>query len=201
MNCADFDWKAYTLGELSAAERELARSHAQECASCGEELERLQLTMASLLAVPDEEIPKRIAFVSDKLFEPHWWQRIWNSGPQLGFVSAAMLSIAILVSAFTRPAPAPVPAPEPGRAQLAAEVERAMQREFDRRVADAVARAVADAEKRHREETRLMLTQLEKRLEFDRRAEILALEDSLTLLRKSLNRAYIANSRAGGTEE
>ena len=37
------------------------------------------------------------------------WAGFWGSGPRLGFASAALLSIAILVSALTRPAPAPVP--------------------------------------------------------------------------------------------
>ena len=32
---------------------------------------------------------QRIAFVSDKVFEPRWWQTIWRSGPAMGFASAA----------------------------------------------------------------------------------------------------------------
>jgi hypothetical protein len=50
-------------------------------------------------------MPHRIAFVSDKIFEPRGWAWLWNSAPRLGFVSAALLAAAILVHAFTRPAP------------------------------------------------------------------------------------------------
>jgi hypothetical protein len=59
----------------------------------------------------DEEIPQRIAFVSDKIFEPSPWRRwlaaFWNSGARLGFASAAMLSASLVLFAL-KPAPAPV---------------------------------------------------------------------------------------------
>ena len=51
-------------------------------------------------------MPYRIAFVSDKIFEPRGWAWLWNSAPRLGFVSAAMLAAAILVHGLVRPAPA-----------------------------------------------------------------------------------------------
>jgi hypothetical protein len=50
-------------------------------------------------------MPYRIAFVSDKIFEPKGWAWLWNSAPRLGFVSAAMLAAAILVHGLVRPAP------------------------------------------------------------------------------------------------
>ena len=55
-----------------------------------EELELLQATRTALQALPQEEAPRRIAFVSDKIFEPRWWQRIWQSGPAMGFASSRM---------------------------------------------------------------------------------------------------------------
>ena len=105
MNCSQHDLKGYLLGELVAAERLLAEDHLGECSDCREELERLRLTAAALSGLPEEEMPYRIAFVSDKIFEPKGWKWLWNSAPRLGFVSAAMLAAAILVHALARPAP------------------------------------------------------------------------------------------------
>jgi anti-sigma factor RsiW len=98
------------LRELAAAEHRSVESHLEECLACREELERLRLTRAALHSLPDEEIPYRIAFVSDKIFEPGGWAWLWNSAPRLGFVSAAILAAAILVHAFVRPAGAPTAA-------------------------------------------------------------------------------------------
>ena len=67
--------------------------HVRGCQSCREELDRLNLTRSALASLEDEEIPRRIAFVSDRVFEPRWWQTMWHSGPVMGFASAAVLAI------------------------------------------------------------------------------------------------------------
>ena len=87
--------KDYVLAELSREECAEVEQHARACESCRVELDALSVTRAALLSVADEEPPRRIAFVSDKVFEPKWYQRLWNSGPRLGFASAAMLTAAI----------------------------------------------------------------------------------------------------------
>src|SRR6266849_7765287 len=101
MNCSSVDLKAHALGE--AGENPAAAVHIETCESCHEELERLRVTHAALLTLKEEEIPQRIAFVSDKIFEPRWWQRIWHSVPAMGFASAAILAAAIFVHAYVRP--------------------------------------------------------------------------------------------------
>jgi anti-sigma factor RsiW len=100
MSCSQFDLKAYFLGEPGAAGRGALEEHLKACTACREELDRLRLTGAALVSVPDEEMPHRIAFVSDKIFEPRGWARFWNSAPRLGFASAAMLSAAIIIHGF-----------------------------------------------------------------------------------------------------
>lgn len=94
--------REYFFGELGEAEARAVTLHAKSCAGCREELERLRTTQATLLTLRDEEIPQRIAFVSDRVWEPsglrRWWLALWNSGPKLVFASAAMLSVAIAVS-------------------------------------------------------------------------------------------------------
>jgi hypothetical protein len=111
MSCSPFDLRDYLLQELAGPQqRRQVEAHVKTCAPCREELDRLRITEAALRSMVDEEIPQRIAFVSDKIFEPSPWRRwlaaFWNSGARLGFVSAAMLSASLVLFAL-RPAPAP----------------------------------------------------------------------------------------------
>jgi len=112
MSCSPFDLKDYILKELADPQQRQVEAHVKTCQPCQEELAQLSLTEAALLALRDEEIPQRIAFVSDPVFEPSPWRRalaaFWNSGARLGFASAAMLSAALVFFAVNRPAPAPV---------------------------------------------------------------------------------------------
>jgi len=111
MSCSPFDLRDYFLQELASPQQRQVEAHVKTCAPCREELDRLRITGAALRCMADEEIPQRIAFVSDKIFEPSPWRRwlaaFWNSGARLGFVSAAMLSASLVVFAL-KPAPAPV---------------------------------------------------------------------------------------------
>ena len=102
MTCSSVDLKAYMLGELPEKEKGAVAAHVRECATCGEEMERLSLTHLALVSLRDEEVPRRIAFVSDKVFEPRWWQRIWQSGPAMAFASAALVACAILAHGMMR---------------------------------------------------------------------------------------------------
>jgi len=103
MSCPSYDWKAYALGELSPHARRDAEAHAATCSSCREELATFRLTLDALSTLRDEEVPRRIAFVSDKVFEPRWWRTLFHPS----FAAALVIAAAILVHAFVRPAPAP----------------------------------------------------------------------------------------------
>src|SRR5262249_36864869 len=100
MSCSEFDWKAYLLEEIPRGDAASYREHAASCEDCAAELAGVQLTRDALLTLREEEVPRRIAFVSDKVFEPTWWQRLFASGPRTGFAAAAMLSAAIVVHGF-----------------------------------------------------------------------------------------------------
>jgi hypothetical protein len=99
MNCSSPetkpDWKAYALGESDNEGRRLAETHAAACEGCREELAALRLTLNSLSTLREEEVPRRIAFVSDKVFEPRWWQRFNPT-----FAAACVIAAAIVVHAF-----------------------------------------------------------------------------------------------------
>src|SRR3954467_1361628 len=96
MSCSSFDLKDYFLKELADPHRRQVEAHVKSCEPCREELDRLQLTESALFSLRDEEIPQRIAFVSDPIFEPSPWRRFltafWGSTARLGFVSAALFA-------------------------------------------------------------------------------------------------------------
>ena len=132
MSCSQYDWKAYALGEMTASERNVAEGHAATCAACREELAGLRLTLDAMSTLREEEVPRRIAFVSDKVFEPRWWQRLWSPT----FAAAMVIAAAILVHAFARPGTDP--------AAIEAQVN------------SAVTKAVAVIEARHEQEAALL---------------------------------------------
>lgn len=180
MNCSEFNPKDYLFGELRTDERAQVEQHVAACVSCREELNALNLTRAALASLADEEPPRRIAFVSDQVFEPRWWQKLWHSGPQLGFASAAMLSVALLVHSFvpravpTAPATAVAAESVPttsaaSDADLAARIEAAVAQAVARSQQEQAARvlAVVDArlklsEREHREDLLLVREYLER---------------------------------------
>jgi len=163
MSCSPFDLRDYFLQELADKDRRQVEAHVRGCQSCREELERLDMTQAALLSLREEEIPQRIAFVSDAVFEPSRWRRawtaLWNSGPRLGFVSAAMLSAALVVFALNRPA-APVATPAPVRT-VAAVAPQLTEAQIQERIDAAVARAVAASERKQAESTKLLQAELD----------------------------------------
>jgi anti-sigma factor RsiW len=184
MSCSPFDLRDYFFGELPEAERRQADLHVKGCASCREQLETLRATQAVLLTVRDEEIPQRIGFVSDRVYEPsailRWWGAFWGSAPRLGFASAALLSGAILFSATHRPAPAAVPAPVVDVAAIRAD--------FSRQVNEAVAKAVAESDARHER----LLAAAQKRFDSERKADIERVSQNFAVLQKYAMRDYRA---------
>jgi anti-sigma factor RsiW len=129
MSCSPFDLRDYYLQELTDPQQRQVESHVKDCPACREELQQLRLTEAALFSLRDEEIPQRIGFVSDPVFEPsrarRWWIAFWGSGARLGFAGAAMLSAALLFSTVTR---------TPGRAPI----DGLSSADIDRRIQQAV---------------------------------------------------------------
>ncbi len=179
--------KAYLVDELSATERHTVDLHLNGCQDCQAELESLRLTRTALLALPDEEAPRRIAFVSDKIFEPKGWGWLWNSGPRLAFASAALLAFAILVHAFVRPAAAP------GTVDTAA-IEARLEREVASRVQAVLDKNAAEQAR----QTAAVVSAVERRLEQQRQADFKAFEETFAVLQKRLNTYQVANARFGG---
>ena len=92
-----YDLRDYLFDELTTEQRSEVEAYLESSADARQELERLQITHKALLSLPDEEVPRRIAFVSDKVFEPsraaRFRQTLWAPAERFGFGAAAALLI------------------------------------------------------------------------------------------------------------
>jgi len=183
MSCSPFDLRDYLLDELAEKERRQVDQHVRSCGGCHEELERLRITHSTLLTLREEEVPQRIGFVSDKVFEPspvrRVWRAFWGSSAKLGFASAAMLSAALMFFTFFRQGPAVASIAPLDTSRIEAQVSV--------RVSAAVEKAVAESETRQAGKTAALLTAAEERFERQRLADMLNVEQKLDVLQKHYN--------------
>src|SRR5665213_2391954 len=182
------DWKSYALGELDARARQEAESHVAACADCQDELAGLRVTLDAMATLREEELPRRIAFVSDKVFEPRWYQKVFL---RPSFAAAMVIAVAILVHAFVRPMGVPVNATAQVdtraiEARVTAQVTERLQSEMAMAVSAAVTKAVADTQKHDDQRTALLLSATEQRY-----------SDAADFLNKQVTRMYALNTGAG----
>jgi anti-sigma factor RsiW len=193
VSCSPYDLRDYFFGELAHDEQRSVDVHVKTCTACREELDELRLTQSALLTVREEEPPRRIAFLSDKIFEPNWWQRLWSSGARLGFASAAMLSAAILMHAWVaRPV-------QPLTVQLATAAPAASA------PAAEVQKVIAASEARQKAEFEKALTEKQQQWELEHKASLLRVEEYVEMMQKRINvmlltSAQNAPTRAGDAQ-
>lgn len=186
MDHSQIDLNAYALGEGTPAERAAAAAHLAQSSEAALDFERLQLTLTALQGLRDEEVPRRIAFVSDPVFEPSLWQRFWSSGPRLAFGGAAMLACAITAHGFLmRPVAQPVPPPV---------VAQISQADLDAAVQKAVQAVEARTENRVRQEVSLAVNRAEKRFGQEIQMMAATFQENDTLLRKKINLMYVTSA-------
>jgi anti-sigma factor RsiW len=192
MSCSSIDLKAYCIGEISQREKADVEGHVRVCGNCREELERLKLTQTALMALPDEEVPQRIAFVSVKVFEPRWWQAIWRSGPVMGFASAVVLAAAI----FVRAVPTPVLVQGAPPTIDTAKIEQRVEQAVNARLQAAVTKAMSDTEARQEQKFATVLDAAEKRYELQRRADLAAVQQTIRYYDQQMGRLIVASNDA-----
>jgi hypothetical protein len=169
--------------------------HVRSCGGCREDLEQLRVTHATLLSLREEEVPQRIGFVSDKVFEP-WlprrvWQAFWASSPKLGFASVSMLSAALIAVTFFRPVAAvPASVPSLDTARIEARVSE--------RVAASVGKAVAESEARQARKTAELLAVAEQRFRQQRISDMERVGEEFSYLQKRYNVVLHASYLTGG---
>ena len=192
MSCSPFDLRDYFLGELAEKERRQMDVHVRTCEGCREEIERLRITQSTLLELRDEDVPQRIGFVSDPVFEPseprRFWRALWASGPKLGFASAAMLSAALVIFTLFRP-PAPAPAP----------IDTAkIEQQVSEHVALEVQKASAEIEARQEKKTADLLAAAEQRYTRQRDSDMKNVAFAISILEKRNNVLERASYESGG---
>jgi len=166
----------YAFDELVPADRQSMEKHMASCVDCATELDRLRLTTAALRVLPDVEVPRRIAFVSDKVLEPtqSWWAAFWNSGARLGFAAACVLSAGLIFASTHRQ-------PE---VRTIVQTASASQAQIDAAVTRAVSEAV---EKTHADDARLTqaaLDAVDAKYDTKQRELLVALQQSYAFMQK-----------------
>jgi anti-sigma factor RsiW len=197
------DWKAYALGELETRERQDAERHAASCEVCQEEMAELQLTLSAMAALKEEEVPRRIAFVSDKVFEPTLWQKMTQFVLRPAFAGGALVAAAIVAHAFLAPSNVPIAAPTQAYVgaiasqvreqvtrdvteQITQQVRAEMAAKMDVAIQQAVMQAVADTQKTDDRRTANLLAATERRY-----------QETADMLNRQVSRMYAFNTGAG----
>ncbi|HXA51383.1 MAG TPA: hypothetical protein VNV86_13800 [Candidatus Acidoferrum sp.] len=206
MSCSPFDLRDYFLKELAHPQQLQVEAHVKTCAACREEVERLGATEAALFCLRDEEIPQRIGFISDKIFEPsparRWLTAFWGSTARLGFASASVLSVAIAFSAWQHTsAPATGGTATVANTTVAAQSPTLSPDQIDQRIQEAVTKAVAVVEAREAEKNRVQLAELRQSAEQARAQWILASAELDKSQMRSQNRKMYGMVRPGESEE
>lgn len=185
MDHPQIDLNAYALGEGTPAEREAAAQYLKNYLEAHEDFERLASTLTALQSIREEEIPRRIAFVSDPVFEPSLWQRFWSSTPRLAFAGAALLAVAITAHGYlTKPVPA----------QPIIQTASITQADIDTAVNKALQAVEARTEQRVRLEVQQAVAATEKRSAQEMQIMSVAMQENMTILRKQLNKMYVTNA-------
>ncbi len=160
-----------------------------------EEAERWRALLAVLASVPAEEPPRRIAFVSDRVLAPKWWERFLPA-PALGMGMASVVAAAIVAHGYLA-RPAAMPVRETAAASTVTVDAAALEARFEKRLAQ----ALAEVSRAHQAELRQAVAVTEKRLDFEHRATMLAVEENYNLLRKQMNRMIVASAQTGSDGE
>lgn len=168
----------YAFDELAGAERTAVERHIPTCQACESELQSLRMTTAALRSVPDREIPQRIAFVSDKVFEPspiaRFFQSFWTSPSRLGFASACLLAGALLVSALHRPT------------EVRTVVQTAGMQDVSGQIDAAVAKAVAQVRTEDARLTQTVLAAAETKHQQEHKALMVTMQESMDVMQKRM---------------
>jgi hypothetical protein len=185
----------YFFGELNQEER--ARMEKQ--LACSEELRgelrRLEMTATALRMLPDEEPPQRIAFVSDKVFQPSLAGRAgkWLTGAVPILASAALSGLVVFAVVERRPQMTPAPAAIEHRTEV---VRTPAMDQAE--VKGLIATAVAAAEARNAEKMRVTLAEADRRHDMERKQMLLDVQDTMAYMQKKMNVLQVASADLGG---
>ena len=184
----------YTFDELPAGERQAMEQHLAACGDCALELDQLRLTTAALHTLPDREIPQRIAFVSDRVFEPSAFRRFWNSGARLGFASACVVAAAVVISAWHLSS-----VYQPAEGRTVVQTASASPEQINAAVAKAVAQVRAQIAENNAQMIRTAVQTAERKRDAEYRDQMVAIGENFMVLQKRLTYATLASNDVPGT--
>ena len=195
MNCPDL--KAYVLGEASAEENLEIRRHLEVCTTCGLETERLRVATQFLRSLPEEEIPVHIRFVSDKVFEPRWWQRplMANFGVLAFLIPLLMIASAFLGARFAAPRPRVTPQLQTASVS-SAEIDRRVQAAVDARMRTELAKVVSFLDHHEDEREHSLLATFKHQEQADHNRLLFQVDNAYRSVDLKVNQfAYLANEK------
>jgi anti-sigma factor RsiW len=172
----------YAFDELPQDERRAMETHLAACSGCMAEFDQLRLTTTALRTLPDREIPQRIAFVSDRVFEPSAWRRFWNSGARLGFASACVLAAALVVSVWLY---------RPAQAQTVVQaVPDSLEQGSSDQINAAVSKAVAQVKAEDAQMIQAAVQESSRKRDAEYRNQMIVIGENFDRLQKRLNLGY-----------
>jgi hypothetical protein len=180
----------YFFGEMAAGERAAMEQQLGASPELRAELRQLEMTATALRMLPDQEPPRRIAFVSDKVLEPSLASRMarWIFGAGPVFASAALSALAVFWVMSYRAAPVHT-----------SEVVTSSRVTQDPGKVEALVReAVAQSELRSAEKTKQLLAAADRRHELERQQLLLNVQDTLSYWQKKMNVMQVASADLGG---
>ena len=175
----------YAFDELPKSERPALEAHLVACDDCAAELRQLRLTTAALASLPDQEPPRRIAFVSDKVFEPSWINRLWRATGWQGLAATGALAIALFAVMTNRTAQ-PIAAPASVASIQNTSASAMSEQQIRAAITQAVNDAVANTRIQDSEFLKAALADADKRHEKEHQALMVAMEENLTVMQKRL---------------
>lgn len=193
--------KDYVFGELAGPELRAVERAIREDAGLREEYERLRMTETALFTVREEELPRRIAFVSDKVFEPKWYHAFWNAGPRLGFAGAAMLAGALVFHAVWQPAAVtqtdvPVAAVTAHAGMSKAEMDRRVSERVEAELGRLLPAAIEKLDAQHKMQMASAVREVETRGARQRQEELEVLQANFSLWQQKMSKLYMAAYRS-----
>ncbi|HCC59241.1 MAG TPA: hypothetical protein DEQ47_18660 [Solibacterales bacterium] len=180
----DYFFDEMPAGERPDMERQLAASPELRA-----ELRQLEMTARALRMLPDQEPPRRIAFVSDKVLAPSVGSRVarWFFAAGPVFASAALSALVVFWVMSYRTAPV-----------RTVEVASSHVAQDPGKVEALVREAVAQSEVRSAQKTKELLADAERRHELERQQLLLNVQDTLNYWQKKMNVMQVASADMGG---
>jgi hypothetical protein len=184
--------------QLPQEERRAMEQHLAACADCTLALDQLRMTTAALRTLPEREIPQRIAFVSDRVFEPSLFRRFWNAG----FASACVLAAAVVVSAWHVSAVYRPAVDRQNEAHPAVQAASVSEQQIDTAVAKAVAQVRAQIAEKDAQIIQTAVQDSERKHDAEYRNQMAAIGENFMVLQKRLSLSYagLASNDTGSAE-